>query len=425
MTASTAPGSVFVVGAGVAGLTIAHQLQRRGVDVTVLEAGQVGCGASHGNAGWVNPAQTGPLPEPNLIKDGLRNLGAPDSAVQIALRDYPQMLPWLARFLRNCTARRYWLGAAAVAELGKRTFPLLEQLAADGVDFSSAAEGLLVVARKPAALQGFLRALEPLRAAGYEIDGTVLGGGELRDREPALSRHAQAGLYLRQHIQLDPAQFVTALAGHVRRQGVHIREGVRVIGLRAPNGNVEHLVTSEGEYATGSVIIATGASPLGYAAQLPLTSGRGYSFEVDASVPPRQSTLLLDAHVACSPIGERLRICGGMDFGRSAKLTEQRLEAIAAGAKDILEQVDWDSRRGCWTGERPLTPDGLPVVDRLSGYANAWVATGYSMLGMTLAAPAAEALVDYVLSGQRPQVLQAFGADRFRRFRRRTRRRTS
>jgi D-amino-acid dehydrogenase len=69
--------------------------------------------------------------------------------------------------------------------------------------------------------------------------------------------------------------------------------------------------------------------------------------------------------------------------------------------------------RDPWVGGRPLLPDSLPVVDRLPGTGNAFVATGHGMLGVTLAPASGRALSEYMLSGRRPEVLEPFRFDRF------------
>src|SRR5437764_14823472 len=65
---------VIVVGGGISGLCVAYFLRKAGLEVQVLETRRVGSGASWGNAGWVTPAQAGPLPEPGLLGYGLRSL---------------------------------------------------------------------------------------------------------------------------------------------------------------------------------------------------------------------------------------------------------------------------------------------------------------------------------------------------------------
>ncbi|MCP2288208.1 NAD(P)/FAD-dependent oxidoreductase [Nocardia amikacinitolerans] len=405
------PRTALVVGAGIAGLTVAHQLAHHGVDVTVLEAERVGAGASHGNAGWVNPAQTGPFPEPGLMRDGLRRLRSPESASRIAARDYPGLLPWLLSLARHSTARHYQRGVLALADLGKRCFPLLDGLADEGVEFRRVDAGLLAVAREADAVRAFRRAREPFRAAGFSVPETILDADSLHEREPALSTLVRYGVELRDHVQIDPAAFVAALAAHVRDIGVRIEEGVTATRL-APRTAV---ATSAGLHHVDVVIVATGASTALIGRRFPLIGGRGYSFDVPATIALRRSVLLLDDHIACAPLGDRLRIASGMDFGPSARLSARRLEPIARCASVMLDGIDWTDRQHEWSGQRPLTPDGLPIIDRLPGHAETYLVTGFSMLGMTLAAPAAEALTRYVLDGVRPPVLTPFRADRFRR----------
>jgi D-amino-acid dehydrogenase len=64
---------------------------------------------------------------------------------------------------------------------------------------------------------------------------------------------------------------------------------------------------------------------------------------------------------------------------------------------------------------RPIAPDGLPVIDRAPRHDNAYLATAYSMLGMTIGVPAGEALAEMILTGRRPPALEPFRAERFAR----------
>jgi D-amino-acid dehydrogenase len=66
-----------------------------------------------------------------------------------------------------------------------------------------------------------------------------------------------------------------------------------------------------------------------------------------------------------------------------------------------------------WCGLRPIAPDGLPIIDRHPRLGNVFIAGAYSMLGMTLAAPAAHSLASFILTGQRPAELEPFKATRF------------
>ena len=415
-----APRSALVVGAGVVGLNVAYHLARRGVHVTVLDADRIGAGASHGNAGWINPAQTGPLPEPGLLRSAIRELGSSHSASQTAPTDYLRMLPWLAAFARHASRGRYERGARALAALGARTFPLLEQLADAGVEVDESRAGFLAVSRNKPAVHDFIRARIPFRDMGFGVSAEVLDQGKLHDLEPMLSSDARYGVAIDEHVQIDPAAFLAAMATYLRDGGVEFEEGVRALSLLPSNAGTAGVKSDRGDRTADTVVVATGAECQLVEHRLRVIGGRGYSFDVSVETPLTRSVLLLDSHVACSPLGRRLRIAGGMDFGRSASLTQSRLDSIAGGASEMLTGVDWTRMNNPWTGARPLAPDGLPIVDDVPGHPNTYIATGFSMLGMTLAAPAAEALVDLILTREKPPVLEPFCVERL--LSRRTRR---
>jgi D-amino-acid dehydrogenase len=104
-----------------------------------------------------------------------------------------------------------------------------------------------------------------------------------------------------------------------------------------------------------------------------------------------------------------------MEFsGINARIDRRRIDSIVRGAGRMLDawtELDPDS---VWCGLRPIAPDGLPIIDRHPRLANVFFAGAYSMLGITLAAPAAQALASFMLTGERPAVLSPFRDSRFR-----------
>jgi len=108
-----------------------------------------------------------------------------------------------------------------------------------------------------------------------------------------------------------------------------------------------------------------------------------------------------------------------MEFsGNNRRLDWRRVEAIGHASREYLGR--WfdtpDDLMGLidnpWVGGRPMLPDGLPLVDRVPGTMNAYVATGHGMLGVTLAPSTASALRSFMETGERPGVLVPFGFDR-------------
>lgn len=409
---------MIVVGGGVAGLCAAYYLRRTGAAVTVLEARRVGGGASSGNAGWVTPAQAGPLPEPGLIEYGLRALLDSESALYFQPAQLMRMVPWLVRFARRCNEADHRRGRVALAALGQRCFELMDRLADDGVDVQLHRVPLLVAAKDSRNAQQFLSGLAPLRPFGFSIPASLETGDTLRALEPTLSGAVRAGFVLEQHSVVDPLPFVRALRETLVQRGVDVQEGVEVRDIDVAGSRVAAIRTSAGVYPSERIVLAPGAwlAPLArlFGGRLPVEAGKGYSFELRPREMPRHALLLLEPHVGCSPLGERLRVAGTMEFsGINARLNRARIQSIIDGSREMLDGWQALDEDSVWSGLRPIAPDGLPIIDRHPRLENVFIAGAYSMLGMTLAAPAAEALARYMVSGHRPPELEPFRATRF------------
>src|SRR5919201_10300 len=191
---------VAVVGAGVVGLACAWELRRAGASVVVVERGTVGGGASRGNAGWVCPSFTYPLPAPGMVREGLRQLVTGGEAFVLRPSLDPTFVRWLWGFRRSCSQQRFDDGVRALLALNRRTLELFDAYRADGLDFEMHSVGLVVAARTQEGLDLYRVIFRRLRELGHE-GGAIeeLGGGdELAALEPALDpRRVVAGLHAR------------------------------------------------------------------------------------------------------------------------------------------------------------------------------------------------------------------------------------
>src|SRR5262249_39837142 len=134
---------VAVVGGGVIGLACAWYLRKGGAEVVVLERDAVGMATSRGNAGWVTPGLSNPLPAPGVTSQALRWMLRPDSPFLLRPRLDAGFAVWLWRFWRSCGRERYVAGMRAMLGLNARTLELYDGLAAEGIDFEMHSDGLL------------------------------------------------------------------------------------------------------------------------------------------------------------------------------------------------------------------------------------------------------------------------------------------
>jgi D-amino-acid dehydrogenase len=391
-------GRTIVIGAGVIGLACARELRKRGDDVLVVDRGRPGAACSSGNAGWVVPAMSAPIPAPGLVGTSLRWMLRRDSPLYIRPRLDPRFAGWLWRFWRNCRPGPHRAGLNAVAGLNRRTMALFDELRADGVDFEMHRRGLLYLGLSRESVAHAAHEVQQLGQIGYLLPD-ILSADEVRDLEPAVSRAVAGGFLLPDERHVRPESLTAGLVRALTEHDVTIESDIDVIGADLRDGGVTAVRTNGGSLEVERVLIAAGAwtGELAgrFGARLPIEAGKGYSITVDQPErPPDHPLDLIEARVACTPFDGALRLAGTMELsGTNLTLRAERVDAIRRAGKRYLGRSWSGGREQVWVGMRPLTPDGLPVIGRLPGLANAWVASGHAMLGVTLAPATAEVVV--------------------------------
>ncbi len=411
-----APMRVAVIGGGVIGLLCAHHLRKRGAEVVVLERGRVGEACSAGNAGWVTPSISMPLPAPGLQWQSLRWMLRADSPLYIKPSAAPRMAGWLWNFWRHCNQGDFDRGARAFAELGAETMELYDELATDGAKFESRADGLLMVFRKRSGVE---HEVELLERFGY---GPILqfSGDDLREMEPALDPEIQHGAHVLSERVVRPESVCRGTADLLVSTGCEVREGCRVASLVRENGSVRAAQLDGGETVEADAfLVATGAEAAALSREvgrpLPLQAGKGYSVTVEEpEVQLRYPLYLGDVMIGVTPFAGAVRVAGTMELsGINLHLDERRVRALERGAARDVPGVLSGAKTHSWVGMRPITPDGLPILGALPGAENVYVATGHQMLGVTLAPSTGKAMAQLILEGASEVDLAPFSAARF------------
>jgi glycine/D-amino acid oxidase-like deaminating enzyme len=407
------PRDVAVVGAGMVGLATAWFLQERGVRATVYERDRVAAGSSWGNAGWLTPSMVAPLPEPAVLRYGLRAVLDPSSPVYLPLRADAALLRFLASFVRHSTPGHWRRGAAALVPLTERALGAFDALAAGGVAARTRrSEPFLAVYRTEREREGLLTELRHAEEAGHrDVAFATVMGAEARALEPVLTPAVGAAVRISGQRYLDPPAYLAALATAVRARGSEIVERCDVADLRDTGDGVV-VTTAAGERRHDAVVVATGAWLGGLARRFgvrqPVQAGRGYSFSVPVERMPGGPLYLPVQRVACTPLGDRLRIAGMMEFRRPGEpLDPRRITAIVDAVRPFLSGVDLDDRRDEWVGSRPCTPDGLPLLGRTTS-SRVLVAGGHGMWGMVLGPVTGMLMARAVIEGEAPAELRPF-----------------
>ena len=416
--ANSAPDRVAVVGAGMVGLATAWFLQERGVEVTIVDRAGVAAGSSWGNAGWLTPGITTPLPEPAVLKYGVRAVLSPSSPVYVPPSASPSFLRFVAGFTRHSTAahwRRSMGKLVPINRLALETFDLLKD---GGVRVHTVeASSFLAAYRTADERRTLLEEIEHIHAAGQDIEFDVLTGDEARAIEPLLSDEVGAAIRLRGQRFLNPGAYVQALADEVIARGGKLTTGPgsEVLDL-ADTGRGVRVVTAGGVEEFDAAVLATGAW-LGklarrFGVRSVVQAGRGYSFSVPVDRVPDGPVYLPAQRVACTPLGDQLRVAGMMEFrSPESRLDERRVKAIATAAKPFLRGADLEAREDEWVGSRPCTTDGLPLIG-VTRSPRVYAAGGHGMWGITLGPATGRLLADQIVNGRVPAELGPFSPTR-------------
>jgi D-amino-acid dehydrogenase len=423
------PGDVAIVGAGIVGLSTAWFLQERGIAVTVYDSDHAASGASWGNAGWLTPALTAPLPEPDVLRYGLRSALTPTSPVYVPPRLNPSLWRFLAGFARHCTLPQWQRGMAAYAPLNRLAIRAFDDLAASGTTpRARQARPFLACYRTTADARAMLAELQRIQRAGQTVHYDYLTGPQVRQAQPAVSESIDAAVLIHGQRYIHPPQFIRALAHAVIERGGKLRESVRITGV-ATGHNVSWLLDSSGaRHRHDAVVLATGAALSGLARSFGVKrvvhAGRGYSFTVTGDQVPDSPVYFPGQRVACTPLhaptsfdpgatadeddAPLLRVAGMMEFRRADEpLDQRRIGAIVEATRELLPGVDLDLRRDEWVGSRPCTTDGLPLIGGTRS-PRVFVAGGHGMWGVALGPVTGKLLAEQIVTGAAPGLLAPF-----------------
>ncbi|MDT3719378.1 D-amino acid dehydrogenase [Pseudomonas oryzihabitans] len=407
---------VLVLGSGVIGTTSAYYLARQGFEVVVVDR-QAGPAleTSHANAGQVSPGYASPWAAPGVPLKALKWLFQKHAPLAIRLTGDASQYLWMAQMLRNCTAARYAVNKERMVRLSEYSRDCLDELREEtGIAYEGRQLGTTQIFRTQQQVDAAAKDIAVLERSGVPFE--MLDRDGVARVEPALAavKHKLAGgLRLPNDQTGDCFLFTNRLAEEARRLGVEFRFGAEIQQLSA-NGDRIDGVKVDGELLTADqYVLALGSyspqllAPLGIRA--PVYPLKGYSLTVpivDAAMAPTSTILDETYKVAITRFDDRIRVGGMAEIcGFDLSLDPRRRATLEMITGDLYPRGGDLARASFWTGLRPTTPDGTPIVGA-TRYRNLFLNTGHGTLGWTMACGSGRLLADLIARKQ-PQISAA------------------
>ncbi len=412
--------SAHIVGGGVIGIACAHYLARAGYQVTVMDRASIGGACSHANCGYVCPSHILPLTVPSAIPMALKSLLKPKSPFKIKFSLSPSYLSWMLQFGKRCREQVALAAGHHLKAILDSSLDEYKSLVADQqIDCEWRERGLLHVFQNQSALDAFARENDWVQSE-YQCGAKRIAAAELPALDSTL-RSDLAGGFLHEHdASLRPDLLNQSWRAKLESEGVRFLENCDLKNIvRENNGKIKHLITSQGQQNADVFVFAVGAwseqfgQMLGF--KLPIQPGKGYSVTLEKpDVSPTLPMLFPEKKIGISPFADGFRIGSMMEFvGFDKTIPEYRIQQLKDSVKPYFNFQLNDTEQERWYGHRPMTYDTLPVIGQAPGVDNGFVATGHSMLGVSMA-PATGRLITELVTKQPTHIYtQAFSPARF------------
>jgi len=407
---------IGIIGGGIIGLSSAYYLLKSGHRVTIIDKGDLTDGCSFGNAGMIVPSHFIPLAAPGMISKGIRWMFNSTSPFYVKPGLNLDLVKWGYQFYRHSNEQHVKRSSPALRDLSLFSRSLYAQLHKElPFDFEYHERGLMMMFQTK---ETEAEERETAHAANdLGIEARVLSKEEVQQHEPDVKVNVRGGVYFPGDTHLTPQKFVTGLINHLKSAGVEFVTSTEVGDVVIENRRIKsvnkHLSFDEYVLATGSW---SGEMGKKFDLNIPMQAGKGYSFNLnDLSKNLRIPSILLEARVAVTPMGNSLRFGGTMEIGGiNHDINNSRVRGIVDSIPKYFPEMKVEFPTKVWHGLRPCSPDGLPFIGRTIAPENMIVATGHSMMGMSLG-PASGKIVSDLVDGKKPDVdITLFSPERFK-----------
>jgi D-amino-acid dehydrogenase len=400
--------NIVIIGGGIIGLSSARYLQQTGHSVTVIDRSDMRDNCSYGNAGYVCPSHFVPLATPGIVKQGLKWMWNSKSPFYVQPRLSLSLIDWGLKFMKTATPEHVERSAVPLRDIAILSKKMYEEwLEEPQFAFAYERKGLLELFQTKAGADHSEHIVHQAHQLGL-TDTKLLDYAEVQKMEPQTEIKAIGAVYFQCDAHLYPNKLMQQLLADLQKSGVQLKGNEAVKSFEHSGNNITKVVTDKQVYDADAVIVASGSWSRELAAKMqvavPLVPGRGYSVTLeDSPYKLNHPSVLVEGRVALTPMdGNKIRFGGTMEI-TSTKTPPRlnRVTGILNAVKRYYPEFDvpMPAPEKIWYGYRPCSADGLPYIGRTAKWKNVVMATGHSMLGLSLGAGTGK-LVSEILNEQ-------------------------
>ncbi len=419
-SSSPSKGTVLIIGGGIVGLTSAYYLAKEGWKVNLVDKDDFSDNCSYGNAGMIVPSHFTPLAAPGMVAQGIKWMFNSRSPFYVKPTLSFSFLSWGLKFLRHANKEHVKQSAPHLLSLNNLSKNLYDELAKELSDkFGLQHRGILMLFKTEKTAEEEIHLAEQAKALGLDVD--VLTREAVQAIEPDVKLDVLGAAHYRSDAHLYPPALIKLLIDRIKQLGVVMLPHAEVMDFKRSGRQITEIVTTNGIFSADMVVLTGGAWQQGLAKKagltIPLMPGKGYSFMTTAfDGKVKHPALLLEARVALTPMGGKVRIGGTMELAPiNHRINMNRVEGIVNAVPDYYPeyQLPTPNAEEIWHGFRPCSPDGLPYLGRSKTVSNLIVAGGMGMMGLSLG-PAVGKVVSELAAGHEASVnIEIFHPERF------------
>jgi D-amino-acid dehydrogenase len=410
--------NVIVIGGGIIGLFTAYYIQKEGHKVTIIDKTDLSKGASNVNAGFISPSHFIPLASPGVISQGLKMMLDKNSPFYIKPRLEKELIQWLWAFKNSANIKKVNNAIPTFKNLILFSSDLFFDLKLnDNFDFHFENKGMLTLYKTEK--YALLESKIAQRAISEGLNVQILSSDQVRLIEPEISLDVIGAVHYKNDSHSTPKSFIQNFKKYLIDKGVQFYLNEKVESIDSNINTITKIKTNNRIFKPDEVVFATGSwtskilKQLGI--KLLLQAGKGYNIDIYKPTGIKLPAILSEAKVAVSPMQNYTRLAGTMEIDKiNNKISKNRVLSIANLAKTYYKElnVSENNIKKAEFGLRPVSPDGLPYIGRLSKFKNATIATGHAMMGWTLA-PGTGKIVSEIISNKNPTInLDLFNPER-------------